>query len=305
MGIKNLSKSIKSKAPDSVYEARLYNFRGQKAAIDISSYLYRGLYNVDFNQGGHLMYIFNQVVHLIWNGITPIYVFDGSPPEEKDSVIQVRINTKHKNESKAQDLKKEGKIEEAKKVSKNVIRVRQTHINDVKKLLRSLGIRYIQADTEAEIVCARLYRSGKVNFCIGVDLDLLPFGAGIMVTNMNNSNTKVIVYDLKKILNGFNFTRKQFIEYCILCGCDYSGKVKGIGPANAYILLSKHGRIRNIPGCDRFKCKKVRRIFLDKDYPTDFNMSKKRDRNIKKVESIMCKTSIKPNVFQKKIKRIN
>lgn len=30
-----------------------------------------------------------------------------------------------------------------------------------------------------------------------------------------------------------NLTREQFVDLCILCGCDYTGKIGGIGPVRA------------------------------------------------------------------------
>jgi flap endonuclease-1 len=32
----------------------------------------------------------------------------------------------------------------------------------------------------------------------------------------------------------------QFIDVCILCGCDYCGSIKGIGPKTALKLIKEH-----------------------------------------------------------------
>lgn len=290
-------------APKGVRQMRLYDFRGQTAAIDITSYLYRGLYNSDLNDGGHLMFIFNQVAHLRNNGITPIYVFDGSPPEQKKTVIDRRIDIKARNEKKAKSLMETGKVVEAGRVQKTVIRVRESHIKEVKRLLKYMGVCYIHADTEAEIVCARLYRQGLVNFCIGVDLDLLPFGAGVVMTRLKNSDTRVTVYILKKIHKGFGFSHRQFIDYCILCGCDYTNTVKGVGPKTAYTLLSKYGSISEIPVCKGYKYKSARRIFLDKNCEK-IKLPGQRSLRASKVRKIMSKTSIKPELMEKRIKKM-
>ena len=44
-----------------------------------------------------------------------------------------------------------------------------------------------------------------------------------------------IKYD--KILSGLGITAEQFIDLCILLGCDYAGKIKGIGPKKALTLI--------------------------------------------------------------------
>jgi flap endonuclease-1 len=35
----------------------------------------------------------------------------------------------------------------------------------------------------------------------------------------------------------------QFIDLCILCGCDYTGTIRGIGPHRALELIRKHKSI--------------------------------------------------------------
>ena len=36
------------------------------------------------------------------------------------------------------------------------------------------------------------------------------------------------------------------MDFCILCGCDYTTKIVGIGPVNAYKLIKEHKNIENI-----------------------------------------------------------
>ena len=38
----------------------------------------------------------------------------------------------------------------------------------------------------------------------------------------------------------------QFIDLCILLGCDYCGTIKGIGPKRAFDLIKQHGCIEEI-----------------------------------------------------------
>ncbi len=46
----------------------------------------------------HLSGIFYRTINLVENGIIPIYVFDGKPPEEKTQEIQRRIKIKEEAE---------------------------------------------------------------------------------------------------------------------------------------------------------------------------------------------------------------
>lgn len=36
---------------------------------------------------------------------------------------------------------------------------------------------------------------------------------------------------------------RQFIDLCILMGCDYTETIKGVGPKNAYNLIKQHKTI--------------------------------------------------------------
>lgn len=35
----------------------------------------------------------------------------------------------------------------------------------------------------------------------------------------------------------FGWLQAQFIDFCILCGCDYAGTIRGIGPVRALQLI--------------------------------------------------------------------
>lgn len=38
----------------------------------------------------------------------------------------------------------------------------------------------------------------------------------------------------------------EFIDMCILCGCDYSDTIEGIGPITSYKLMSEHKSIEKV-----------------------------------------------------------
>ena len=41
-------------------------------------------------------------------------------------------------------------------------------------------------------------------------------------------------------------TQEEFIDLCILCGCDYSHTIGGMGPVTAYKLMKEHGNIEAV-----------------------------------------------------------
>ena len=90
MGIKNISLLLSQKCEGSFQKKSLKSYCNRIITIDLSIYLYKYLYN----NNDHIEGLTRQILRLYRNGITPLYVFDGVPPKEKDSVIQERYNKK-------------------------------------------------------------------------------------------------------------------------------------------------------------------------------------------------------------------
>lgn len=41
-------------------------------------------------------------------------------------------------------------------------------------------------------------------------------------------------------------TQEEFIDLCILCGCDYTANINGVGPVKAFKFMKEEGNIENI-----------------------------------------------------------
>jgi len=63
-------------------------------------------------------------------------------------------------------------------------------------------------------------------------MDCLTFGAKIQLRHLTASQAKklpITEIDYAKVLNGLQLTADEFIDLCILCGCDYTNTIRGIG----------------------------------------------------------------------------
>ena len=49
-----------------------------------------------------------------------------------------------------------------------------------------------------------------------------------------------------QVLAELDLTADQFVDLCILCGCDYTDKIAGIGPVRALALIKKHGSLEAV-----------------------------------------------------------
>ena len=48
------------------------------------------------------------------------------------------------------------------------------------------------------------------------------------------------------MLEGFEMNMDEFIDLCIMCGCDYTKSIGGIGPVKAFKLIKDEGNIENV-----------------------------------------------------------
>lgn len=103
----------------------------------------------------------------------------------------------------------------------------------------------IQAKSEAEAQCAWMTKNKLVEGVIGEDIDTLVFGAEILVKNFNRSDLATEMR-LSSLLSSLELTYDQFVDFCILCGCDYSPKIAGIGPVKALAMIKKQGCIEGV-----------------------------------------------------------
>merc|ERR1740117_2872378 len=56
----------------------------------------------------------------------------------------------------------------------------------------------------------------------------------------------ILEVNLARLLEQLNITMTQFIDFCILCGCDYCDTIKGVGPSTAIKLIIQHGSLEKV-----------------------------------------------------------
>ena len=88
-----------------------------------------------------------------------------------------------------------------------------------------------------------------MDFVATEDMDALAFGSSVLLRHFTfnvDSKMPITQFSLKKFQENFNVTHDQFIDFCILLGCDYCEKISGIGPKNAIKLIIEHKSIEKI-----------------------------------------------------------
>lgn len=263
MGILGLSKLLYDKCPGAVKEQELKNYFGRRIAIDASMSIYQFIIAMKGFQDGqgveltneagevtsHLNGLFARTLRMVDEGIKPIYVFDGKPPKLKEGELESRRQKATEAAKEFEAAKEAGDDEAMEKMSKRTVRVSREQIEDCKKMLQLMGIPVVQAPSEAEAQCAELVQKGKA-WAVGTeDMDALTFGSSIMLRHLNYSDAKkrpIAEIHLDDVLQLSGLSMNQFIDLCILLGCDYVPKLPGIGPQKAWEGIQKNGSIEGI-----------------------------------------------------------
>ena len=266
MGIKGLMSLIQENAPGAVREIAIESYTGRVVAIDASMALYQFLIairhagegghgggvltNAEGEQTSHIQGMFNRTIRLLQAGVKPVYVFDGKPPAMKGGELASRAEKRRDAEAKLKEALKAGDGAAASKYEGMLTKVSRKDCEDVKVLLRAMGVPVVDAPCEAEAQCAELCKGGSAHAVGTEDMDALTFGSTVQLRHMTFSkkdkNAKVVEITYAKLLSGMGLTRPQFVDLCILCGCDYTSTIRGVGPKTALKLIREHGTIEAV-----------------------------------------------------------
>ncbi|KAF7327502.1 Flap endonuclease 1 [Mycena kentingensis (nom. inval.)] len=260
MGIKGLTGLLSEHAPTAIQEHDIKTLFGRKVAIDASMSIYQFLIAVRQKDGelltndagettSHLMGFFYRTIRIVENGIKPAYVFDGKPPDLKKGVLSKRFEKREEAKEGGEEAKEVGTAEDVDKFSRRQVKVTREHNEECRRLLKLMGIPVIVAPSEAEAQCAELARGGKVYAAGSEDMDTLTFSAPILFRHLTFSEAKkqpISEINLQAALEGLDMDMSQFIDLCILLGCDYLEPIKGVGPKSALKLIREHGGLKGV-----------------------------------------------------------
>jgi flap endonuclease-1 len=274
MGIKQLFKFLSENANRSIKVQTMENYTGRVLAVDASMCLYQFVVAIRLgaeNQHANLMNdagevtshiggFLNRTLRMLEAGIKPVYVFDGKPPEFKSAELQDRKEKREKAEAELKEAVEAGDQEAVLKQTKRTVKVTSKMNQDIRRLLRMMGCPIIEAPCEAEATCAEMVKLGKAYGAVTEDMDVLTFGSKVMIKNLFSTQSSsgpstpglktgqkpVYEVNLDVALEQLNITMDQFIDFCILCGCDYADTLRGVGPHTGFKLIVEHGTIEEV-----------------------------------------------------------
>ena len=252
MGIRNLNRFIQTKCPTASSRIHLEQLRGKKLAVDTSIYMYRF---AGENALLENMYLMASLFR--YYNIHAVFVFDGIPPPQKTELIETRKRKKDQAKRQydivADQLKQRkpteyynpeiAELEETMtQLRKKFARLRDCDIENVKELLVSFGFAIIDAEGEADVLCAKLAIKKRVYACLSDDTDMFVYGCPVVLRHISLLNHSVVSYTMTNILTELGLSQPEFKMMCVANGTDYDSPEPVPGGTDAHTAHT---------GCDR------------------------------------------------------
>lgn len=245
---------------------RIDELAGRKLAVDAHNILYQFLAIIRQPDGtplkdgkgrvtSHLSGLLYRTGNLVAEGLKPVFVFDGVPPEVKRAEIEARRERKARAREEYEAALEAGDLERARSKAAQTSKLTDEMLDTATALLDALGIPHLTAPGEGEAQAAHMARRGDVWGCVSQDHDTLLCGAPRLVKNLTVTGRRKLpgrnryvdvepeLVVLEEVLDGVGLTREQLVDVALLCGTDFNDGVKGIGPKRGLKKIGEHGSI--------------------------------------------------------------
>jgi flap endonuclease-1 len=229
MGIRGLHICIKKKIPNIVKPVSWSSWENCRIGVDIQCFLYKAISRGD----SPLEAIAEQISYFRKNKIRVIYIFDGKPPVEKDSVSDKRYLERKAAIDACANLRKtlECCTENRESLEKQIRDLEMKYPSlshetkdEIKKFLYATGTMFISANCEADTLLAYWFRRGVIDAVASYDYDFIARGCRLLVPTSKGLD-KWEDFDPVKIRGGLGLTQSQFMDLCVLMGSDYTSEL--------------------------------------------------------------------------------
>ncbi len=253
---------------EAVDKTEIRTLGGKTIALDTYNILYQFLSTIRGSDGrplmdrrgritSHLSGLFFRTVNLLAEGVKPVFVFDGRPPELKRETIEKRVVSRSEARRQYAEALQAGDLETARKMAQRAAALEQYMVDSSAELLKRMGVPYVMAPSEGEAQAAYMASKGDVYASGSQDMDSLLFGSPRLVRNLSIVGRRKLpgkkayvevqpeIIHLDRLLKALNISRDQLIDIGILVGTDYSPPIEGVGPKTALKIVREHGSIEN------------------------------------------------------------
>lgn len=253
MGIRGLTGWIKWTMGDKLVPVDWSHWKGKKIGVDILGFLYKA----KAQHYSPLLYIARFIAACKKHNIHVVPIFDGKPPDEKREALKqrsaLRVQSVAKKQILMDDMEHVPMSDEQRDVVVSVLRTLELNASYLtsderdlaKQLFYACGIIPFNATGEADTVLAYFSKREEFDAIISNDLDLLARGVETLLVPDNyalpGDSSGWTMYRLSDILTHTNLGYQQFVDMCVLMGCDYTAGRKSLPYKSAYWAI-KYGK---------------------------------------------------------------
>ena len=270
----------------------------------------------------HLSGLLYRTSGFIEDGIKPVFVFDGIPPELKAETLDKRREIREAAHEKWKLALERGDTDEILKYSQAAVKIDPLIVEESKMLLMLAGIPIVEAPSEGEAQAVYMATKGDVDYVSSQDYDAFIFGAKSVIRNLTVSGKRKLpgksLYvdvlpesvDLVQNLERLGVTQDQFIDIALCIGTDFNKGIDRVGAKTALKLLKEHGSyeaVLKVKGLEdqteRYRAAK--NFFLSPPVTDDYTISWQQPDKEKMIEFLCSKRDFSEERVTVAWKKIN
>ena len=138
-------------------------------------------------------------------------------------------------------------------VQKQLISINNEDVEAMSTLFQAFGFGVATSEHEGEAGCVQLVIRGAADIVVANDTDAIVWGDVPVLQNLTNASTMRLVTP-EMVRQEMGFTREEFVDMCILCGCDFSEKLIGLASLGAHREIKAHRTIEGvIANCPKYR----------------------------------------------------
>ena len=244
MGIRNMNKLIRAIAPQCIREFYFTELKGKRLAVDALIFIYEVKYRMKITKSTFRHVFQQKLIPLTDQTNKIIFVFDGQKVKEKNYTVWKRKMEKQKLKLK---IKNTHDVQTVMNMDRQLVEVYPGDIYEAKDILKQRKLMIVQSSDEGEATCVKLVKDGHADMILTNDTDCLAFGHSYIhrkcrkVDELPPSTTSYLYTDLPQLRRELGFTtHEQFVDMCVMLGCDFSDPLKKLVYHKIPAVLREH-----------------------------------------------------------------
>jgi len=189
---------------------------GRSVIVDALNIIYRSMFvskgnllTSELKRTHHILITLNQILRFEKYNIYSHWVFDSGKVHD----MKLKCVEKRRQSQKQQNLDPLTKEE----------------INDIKKVLKLLGVSFTTVSVEAEFFAADICSAGNMAGVISSDTDILARGGTILIPKSIDGKSKLLKISTEDIMRETKLTKIDIQNIAVIMGCDFCEKTPRIG----------------------------------------------------------------------------